>query len=685
MPLSNLNEQQYKSATSNLGYNLTIASAGTGKTSTIVGRIAHLLNNGTQANHILLLTFTNKAAQEMIERVGSFFSKEMASKIVSGTFHSVSYKLAKSLGKNIVLKQPGELKTLFKSLYEKRVFPLDGETNPYDGAYLYDLYSLFLNSSYNETFEDWMMNNNGDHKPYLMIYEDLFEELSQLKSQYNYVSFDDLLLNMITIQKETNFNFTEILVDEYQDTNPLQGKLLDGFNAKSLFCVGDYDQSIYAFNGSDINIISSFNTRYKEATLHALNKNYRSTKPILDLANKVIQNNDRIYEKSLEVVRTENEHKPMLLAFDELYSQYDYISQNIQNSTTPHNQIAVIYRNNSSADGIEINLRDRNIACKRKGGHSFFDSKEIKVTLDILILIHNANDMMAFIHIIEYGQNIGKAIAKDIFDALNVLGHGSIHQGLLQPDATIKTPFISKKTTNIQLGLFDDFIDIGSLSKFKNSNFHESFLSNAILKHPKLTKEGGEFLYEFYKLYKTLKKMKNPANLIDLITKSDFFKIILNQVANNRARQKDGSINEGFKSRYLSKCTRRLATLKHLSHRHTNIKNFLNAMILGGGELSEGEGVNLLSIHASKGLEFKEVYIIDLMDGRFPNRTLMSKGGSLEEERRLFYVAVTRAKDILYLSYAKYDKIKKLDFIHSPFLVESGLIPKESNNNDTKD
>ncbi len=100
-------------------------------------------------------------------------------------------------------------------------------------------------------------------------------------------------------------------------------------------------------------------------------------------------------------------------------------------------------------------------------------------------------------------------------------------------------------------------------------------------------------------------------------------------------------------------------------------------MVLGGGELSEGEGVNLLSIHASKGLEFKEVYIIDLMDGRFPNRTLMSKGGSLEEERRLFYVAVTRAKDILYLSYAKYDKIKKQDFIYSPFLVEAGLVKEE--------
>ncbi|MCK5294733.1 MAG: ATP-dependent helicase, partial [Arcobacteraceae bacterium] len=240
--------------------------------------------------------------------------------------------------------------------------------------------------------------------------------------------------------------------------------------------------------------------------------------------------------------------------------------------------------------------------------------------------------------------------------------------------------YISTKTTNIQLGLFDDFLEMGSLAKFKDSGFNENFLGNPMLKHPKLSKEGGEFLYKFYILFKELKRMKNPANLVDHIKKSKFFLDILDTLSTKRAKQKDGSINEGLKQRTLSKCNRRVEILKRLAHKHTNIKNFLNAMILGGGELSEGEGVNLLSIHASKGLEFKEVYIIDLMDGRFPNRTLMSKGGSLDEERRLFYVAVTRAKDILYLSYAKYDRIKKIDFVYSPFLVESGLIKKENPN-----
>jgi len=674
MPLSNLNSEQHSSATAILGHNLTIASAGTGKTSTIVGRIGHLLHSGVKPQQILLLTFTNKAAAEMISRVANFFDETTAKSIVSGTFHSVSYKLLKKYEKKITLKQPSELKTLFKSIYEKRVFVNESDTKPYDGGYLYDMYSLYLNSSYDEDFETWMGNRNEDQKQYTLIYQDVVDEFNKLKKQYGYVNFDDLLTNMLELQNEENFDFIEILVDEYQDTNPLQGKILDGFKPQSLFCVGDYDQSIYAFNGSDINIISSFDTRYDKSKIYTLDKNYRSTAPILDLANKVIQHNPRIYEKSLKVVRTEKEHLPKLLKFDELYIQYEFIANQIIKTPTKNEDIAIIYRNNSSADGIEANLRDAGIECKRKGGHSFFDSREIKVILDLMVLMVNSNDMMAFIHLIEYGKNIGKAIAKDIFEALLRVGHGNIFHGLLNPDNSIIKPYQSRKINNVQLGLFDDFIEMGSVSKFKDLGWDVRFLNNNILKHPKLTLEGGIFLYDFYTLIKELKRIQNPKNMIQHIQKHKFFESIVEVLCTNRAKQKDGTINESMKSSAKLKSHRRVETLKQLSHRHTNLNNFINAMILGGGEMSEGGGVNLLSVHASKGLEFKEVYVVDLMDGRFPNRTLMSKGGSLEEERRLFYVAVTRAKDILYLSYASYDRIKKLDFVFSPFLKEAGLI-----------
>ncbi len=678
MPLSNLNEDQLEAATCPYGYNLIIASAGTGKTSTIVGRIANLINKGVKPNEILLLTFTNKAALEMIARVAKYFGKDIAKEIMAGTFHSVSYKLLKELNVNIVLKQPNELKTLFKSLYEKRVFfERSEEASPYDGGYLYDMYSLYLNSNNGEDFASWIKEKNPTHEIYTLIYEDVVEEFNELKAKYGYVNFDDLLTTMLNILQEKEFNFKEILVDEYQDTNPLQGRLLDGFRPKSLFCVGDYDQSIYAFNGSDIGIISTFVKRYENANVFTLKKNYRSTKPILDLATKVIEFNERVYQKNLEVVRTEDEHKPKLLVFNELFSQYQYISELISKSSTPHSEIAVIYRNNSSADGIEANLREFSIPAKRKGGMSFFDSVEVKFLLDVLVMQITHNDMMAFIHIVEHGKGIGKAIAKDVFDALIKLGDGDLLKGFLHPNEDINNPYEANRVKNVQLGLFDDFMELGSVAKFKDCGFEEAFLGNPILKHPKLNVDGGKYLYDIYNLFKHLRRIKNPETLVGAIASSMAYSKLKDMLSTKRATQKDGTINANLKTKSLAKINRKVMLLKNLSRNFQDLSKFINSMILGGSEMSEGEGVNLLSIHASKGLEFKEVYVIDLMDGRFPNRKLMSKGGSIEEERRLFYVAVTRAKDILYLSYAKYDKMKDLNFIASPFLKEAGLIVKE--------
>ncbi|MBU3016053.1 ATP-dependent helicase [Poseidonibacter lekithochrous] len=675
MPLSNLNQEQLSAATCPKGYNLIIASAGTGKTSTIVGRIANLINSGVKPEEILLLTFTNKAAAEMVHRIAKFFGKDMAKKVMAGTFHSVSYKLLKQLNINISLKQPNELKTLFKSVYEKRVFyDRDDEANPYDGGYLYDMYSLYLNSNTGEEFGTWIKDKNSSHEIYTLIYEDVVDEFNALKVKYGYANFDDLLTIMLDTLKTQSFDFKEILVDEYQDTNPLQGRLLDGFKPNSLFCVGDYDQSIYAFNGSDIGIISTFATRYNDATVFTLRKNYRSTKPILDLATKVIEHNERIYDKNLEVIRTDETIRPKLLAFNELFAQYQYISKLISESKTEHNDIAIIYRNNSSADGIEANLREYEIPAKRKGGMSFFDSVEIKFILDILVMQLSHNDMMAFIHVLEHGKGIGKAIAKDIFDALIKLGDGDILRGLFQPNPDINNPYDTKKVKNRQLGLFDDFLELGSISKFKDCGFEEAFLSNPILKHPKLGVDGGKYIYDFFLLMKHLKRTKNPESLVTSISSSMMYSRLKDFLSTKRATAKDGTVNPMQKTKALAKINRKGMILKNLSKNFKELSKFINSMILGGSEMSEGDGVNLLSVHASKGLEFKEVYVIDLMDGRFPNRKLMSKGGSLEEERRLFYVAVTRAKDILYLSYAKFDRIKKMAFVASPFLREAGLV-----------
>lgn len=675
MPLKNLNAEQYAAATAGAGANLIIASAGTGKTSTIVSRIAYLLSRGdVKPEHILLLTFTNKAAQEMLERVQRYFPKSVVSKIQSGTFHAVSYKLLKSLGKNISLKQPKDLKILLKTIHSRRRFDhIDSGVKPYQSSYLYDMFSLYQNSTVTLSFSKWLEENDSDHGVYFDIYEDIFKEFQNLKQAYGYVDFNDLLIMMRQLaSKSEDIKFSEVLVDEYQDTNTLQGALIDAFDKKSLFCVGDYDQSIYAFNGANIEIIGSFSSRYPNAQVFTLNKNYRSSSKILSLANRVIENNPRLYEKKLEVTREGNFEAPKLLIYQELFAQYKAISSLIKNSPTTYENTAVIFRNNSSADGIEATLRELGITCKRKGGVSFFDAKEVKAMIDLISVVVNPKDMMAFIHVFEYGKGVGSSLSKEIFEALSKLGNGDVYQGFFHPE-DIANPFESR-AKNYQLGLFDEHHELGSVGRFYKLGFEENFLSNPILKHQKITVDGAKFIYGFYKFLKHATRIKNPKSLINHVLSSEVFSAIAEMLSTKRATRKDATIDEEAKKEARSRIFRKGHLLKDLASGYSSNERFLNALTLGSSEMSEGEGVNLLSVHASKGLEFEEVYVIDLMDGRFPNRKLMNMGGSLEEERRLFYVAATRAKDRLFLSYAKYDKIKKIEYIHSPFLKEAKLI-----------
>ncbi|WP_353662482.1 ATP-dependent helicase [Hydrogenimonas sp. SS33] len=673
MPLSRLNPEQHAAATAPLGHNLIIASAGTGKTSTIVGRIGHLLGRGIAPEEIMLLTFTNKAAAEMVERVASFFSRDVAGRIEAGTFHAVSYRRLRAMGKPIVLKQPSELKTLFRSIYDKRRFHhIDGE--PFSANFLYDLYSLYQNAA-TEPFGEWLADRHAGQEGFVDIYLDIVEEFVQTKREYGFVDFNDLLIMMKEAARSTPMPFKEILVDEYQDTNALQGSWIEAMDPPSLFCVGDYDQSIYAFNGADIRIIGSFTKKYPDARVWTLTKNYRSTAPILSLANRVIEHNERIYPKQLEVVRRGEAQAPRLLIFETLMEQYETIARMIRRSTTPHEEIAVIFRNNATADGIEAMLREQGIACRRKGGRSFFDAKEVKAALDLAVLMANPKDMMAFIHIFEYASGIGSATAKELFEGLNTLGHGDLIEGILHPDGQVN-PFRAR-SVNYQLGLFDHPTHVGSVSRFAHLGLDERFMAHPILKHPALNAEGVRFIYDYFELIKALRGVRRPDSLIRQILSSKTYRSIVEKLADRRATLKNGEIDETRREEAMERIKRKGVLLIQLASAYHTLEKFINAMVLGGGELSEGEGVNLLTVHASKGLEFLEVYVIDLMDGRFPNRKLASKAGRVEEERRLFYVAVTRAKEKLFLSYARYDAFKDLTFLPSQFLYEAGMLKKD--------
>lgn len=667
MPLRLLNKEQLSAANAPFGHNLIIASAGTGKTSTIVGRIAHLLQSGISADKIMLLTFTNKASSEMIMRLESYFPKDVLKDIQAGTFHAIAYRYLKEHHK-ILLKQPRELKVLLRSIYNNRVFNEIVQTPPYKADYLYDLFSLYLNS-FDGNFGDFIIQRNKEHEAYAPIYDDVFNEFMDLKKQYNYASYDDLLILYRDKIIEDSLSLKEILVDEYQDTNYLQNSIILNIKAESLFCVGDYDQSIYAFNGSDIGIIASFKDRFSDARIFSLTKNYRSSAKILDIANKVIANNIRIYPKHIEVLKDREDSRVEVFSFNDTKEQYQYIAKHISTSATSLLQTAIIFRNNISSDYMEASLRELGISVRKKGGRSFFESREISLFIDILNLFFNKKDMMAFVNVLSIGSGIGESLAKDIYDCLMFLGNGNIKDGLLNPKDTNK-PY-QNKLRNTQLGLFDDIFiqeDRARFDKYLSSDF----ASHLLLSHPKLNQKSAVFINKFYKLF--LIKQTNLNGLFKDVMRSDFFSEIKEALSISRVKNKYKSINDIKIKEEKENIDKKVEILYNISKSYNDLGRFLNSITLNSAESSSGEGVNLLTIHASKGLEFDDVYVIDLMDGRFPNMKLISKTGSLEEERRLFYVATTRARYNIYFTFAYKDWAKNTNYTPSIFLKEAQLI-----------
>ncbi|WRD58375.1 ATP-dependent helicase [Helicobacter pylori] len=665
-----LNPEQLKAAKALKGYNLVIASAGTGKTSTIVGRILHLLDNGIKPEEILLLTFTNKASNEMIARVAKY--SKLGSKIEAGTFHAVAYRYLKEHYPNLSLKQPKELKKLLESIVDTKNALTDDDKKPYTSQHLYALYSLYTNALKQEDFSTWLSSKNPEHTPYAAFYENILDEFENTKKKHNYIDYNDLLLLFKQAMLERPSPYKEVLCDEFQDTNPLQESILDAINPPSLFCVGDYDQSIYAFNGADISIISNFTQKYKNARVFTLTKNYRSSKEILDLANQVIQHNERIYPKNLEVVKSGHFNKPALLNYNDNVAQCQDIAKRIVMRKN-FKEVAVIFRNNASADQLEAALRSYNVPSKRKGSASFFESKEVALALDICALIFNPKDIMAAIHVLSHISDVGSNTAKDIHEALMLLGNGDLKLALIQPDKEAKIYTNKKEITS--MGLFEEIFALENSSRF-NSVIDKAFHSHPVLMHPKISLNGAKMLSDFFILY-TKAPIHSPSTLITHILESAFFQTFKTRLLKERSKNKDGSYNEFKKLQAQKRFNEKMDLLSSLAKNYQNLGRFLNGTLIGSSEATQGEGVNLLSVHASKGLEFKDVYIIDLMEGRFPNHKLMNTGGGIEEERRLFYVAITRAKENLWLSYAKNElreNAKPKEHKPSVFLYEAGLL-----------
>jgi DNA helicase-2/ATP-dependent DNA helicase PcrA len=678
-PLDTLNEDQYEAATLPMGgRSLIIASAGTGKTSTIMGRISTLLKKGITPQEILLLTFTAKAANEMTERIERTLGAFAGENITTGTFHSIGLAIAKKFKRDFVLKANTESALLFKSVYDKRSFIHIHECEkPLSSSGLYEKYSLFVNIHTNEYFGDWVTKGNDKQTPFSDVYSDIADEFMALKQKEKFYDFNDLLAIAREYYSSTKCEYREVIIDEYQDTNPLQSSVIDAMNVESLYCVGDYDQSIYAFIGADISIIGAFQKKYTNANIRTLSKNYRSSRSILNLAEKVIKNNIRLYPKKLEVMTQENQMDPKYITSESEIEQAvkvaDKISEEIAKKIDP-NEISVIYRSNSSGDVVEVELKLREIPYKRKGGKGFFDSKDIQFILHLYKILIGDTGLIVFLQACDF-LGINSGLASNIHKTLLSAGHNSLLAGIMNPSRE-KVYSSSPIVENTKLGVVN-ISQTTDKSQLKDIVLNEKWLENPIFNLFEINSPTAKMLSLFFDLVELKESFSSltPNQLVKKILSSHFYKHAITVYASKYSKNNDGSINKKALTENVETLEKKAAIIQEISIKTKTHKAFISSLITKKKENEEEEEkkVSLLTVHASKGLEFHVVHLVDLVANVFPNEKLMNNGGGgLEEERRLFYVAATRAKQQLFI-YAP-DRIKSKDCSPSIFAIEAGLI-----------
>ena len=641
--LNQLNEAQLAPTIQKDGPMIVIAGAGSGKTRVLTYRIAYLMSQNIDPFNILALTFTNKAAREMKSRIASIVGESEAKNLWMGTFHSVFAKIlrfeADKLGypSNFTIYDTQDSQRLIASIIKE--LSLDKDIYKYKQIYsrissyknnLITVKAYFNNSELIEA-------DNMAKRPKL---GDIYRVYVDRCFKAGAMDFDDLLLK--TNELLTRFpevllkyqqRFRYILVDEYQDTNHSQylivRALADRF--QNICVVGDDAQSIYAFRGANINNILNFQRDYDDAKFYRLEQNYRSTKNIVNAANSIIDKNQNKLEK---VVWTSNEIGNKIVVNrsltdgDEGRYVASSIFENKMNKQLKNSDFAVLYRTNAQSRAIEDALRKRGIDYRIFGGLSFYQRKEIKDVLSYLRMVVNSNDEEAFKRIINFpARGIGQTTLDRLIIKANQSGK-SIFQLL--------------------------------------ENIHEIEI--------KLNSSTKSKLYDFYTMiesFKILNKTSNAFELTDHICK------------------KTGLINE-FKKDGSPEGISRMENIEELLN---GIKDFVEGqleLVDSTGELSEfledvalatdldneedknSNKVSLMTIHLAKGLEFPFVYIVGLEEDLFPSAMSINTRTDLEEERRLFYVAVTRAEKQVYLTYSlsRYRWGKLIDSEPSRFIEE---------------
>ena len=618
--LENLNKEQAEAVQTTKGALLILAGAGSGKTKVLTSRIAYMIQQGAIAGRILAVTFTNKAAKEMKERLASILGEKIVKYMWVGTFHSIcgrilrqdienySFQSGKKLDKNFtiydetdslaIIKQGVKKLNLDDKIYQPKLIKavISNSKNKMQDAYTFATFARDFKSQkiaqVFEFYENALNNNNAiDFDDMLMLCVKLLEQNPEVRKKY----YD---------------KFQHILVDEYQDTNLAQYQLVKALytnlqteipQERSLCVVGDVDQSIYSWRGADFRIILNFQNDFPNVKMIKLEQNYRSTANILSAANSIIENNEERVDKVLYSQKGDGEKISLYEAQDEA-DEANYIVNTIRDTSENSNQSSILYRTNAQSRALEEALISAGIPYRIYGGLKFYDRKEIKDAIAYLKLIYNNDDSQSLRRIINVPKRaIGETTLKHLQDYADE-NDMSLFAAILDVDniSAIKSGTATK---------LKDFAEL--ILKFKDAEPKYSlpeFLS--------LILEKSGYLHE-------LQISNNPEDE----TRIENLQELVNVANEFEPEELDNSLGE-----FLAQVS-------------------LVSDIDGMDEIANN--VTLMTLHASKGLEFPIVFLAGCDEGIFPSARCSNSLAELEEERRLMYVGVTRAEEKLYLTTAK--------------------------------
>ena len=596
-----LNEEQFAAVMHPGGPMLVLAGAGTGKTRTLVYRASRLIEDGVPPGQILLLTFTNKSAREMLDRVGNLLDRD-AGRVHGGTFHSAGHRILRRYAEQVgytqrfsILDREDAGDLMGHALAD--VSPEVPKRRLPRPRLLVNLYSFVINTGHE--LEEVLAERSPQFYDQAEIIAAIFKRYLERKRNADLMDFDDLLLNWLLllkrypeIRRRLASNYTHILVDEYQDTNRLQADIVDAMLGpeRNVMVVGDDAQSIYAFRGADFDNILSFPERHSGCTVFRLETNYRSSPPILALANASLAHNERQFKKELRSIRKDGELPAEVVVPGPEY-QASWIADTVlelREEGVELEEMAVLYRNHSHSFDLQVELTRRNIPFEIRSGLRFFEHRHVKDVLAHLRFIDNPRDEISFARLMKLRPGLGPRLTARLWQAM--AGPNPLERLFHLDPAAIDLP----RTARVSLVAARTLLEA--------------------LATPKILGQPGEgirlVVTEFYKDW-ARGNLENAGNRLEDIDQLALFA-------------------DGFPD---------MATL--LSE--VTLLNDLSGEDSIGGPADEA--MTLSSTHQAKGLEWRVVFVIWLAEGRFPS----ARAEDIEEERRLFYVAVTRARDRLYL------------------------------------